>query len=313
MTSNEMHLDLFTTGAVLTPEIERFCKAVVTNVRLDIPGMLVYGNQRVGKTYACKYLCAVLPAILERPTPTYLWRMPGIAAKSAREFYQERLQQSHCPGVIHRDAAVLKKRLYDHISGAVLEQGADRAVVVIDEAQNLYQDEYNQLIHIHNELEYRRVRPFFILIGQPELRDAPGMWRSLKAHQILGRFMSAKHEFRGITPSQVTEVLKEFDHHEPGGDAPNVRVVFEEDYADGWQLQQLSGVIEEGISIIARKHNIQEQIFIPLQYLRSMTLALLYHARDSGISPRQLSVKHVVEAATTTDFVNVFADYVGER
>jgi len=185
--------------------------------------------------------------------------------------------------------------------------------VVIDEAQNLHQDEYNHLIHIHNELEARKIRPFFILIGQPELRDAPTLWRSMKAHQVLGRFMSAKHEFCGIVPAQIREILKGFDHHEEGTEPPNIRMIFEDDYANGWRLEQLANVIEEGISIIAKKHNIQEQVFIPLQYLRSMTLALLYQAQSNAISPSKLSLTQVIEAATATEFVNVFVDYVGER
>lgn len=310
---NHLALDLLGTVTVWTPEIEKLCRVVATHTKFDLPGMLVYGTQRVGKSWSTRYLKSTMPVVLGYPTYCLLWKIPQTSSRSSREFYQERLMQSGVPGITHRDAAVLKKRLFDHIAGASSEQGAYRVIVIIDEAQNLQSDCYGHLIHIFNELEERRLRPFFLLVGQPELREASRQWRAMKAHQIIGRFMSVTHEFKGIQLSDLGEVLDGFDDQVPDTEPPNIRLVFEKDYADGWRLRNIAPLIADGINLIANKHNVQEKIYLPLQYLRSMTLYLLYQARDGGFSPSSLSVKHVVEAAQITNFVSLFADYVKDN
>lgn len=306
-------LDLFGTVTVWTPEIGKLCQVVATHTKFDLPGMLVYGTQRVGKSWSARYLKATMPAVLGYPTYCLLWKIPHSSSRSSREFYQERLMQSGVPGITHRDAAVLKKRLFDHVAGASSERGAYRVIVIIDEAQNLQPECYGHLIHIFNELEDRRLRPFFLLVGQPELREAARQWRAAKAHQIVGRFMSVTHEFRGIQLNDIGEVLDGFDDQVPDTEPPNVRLVFAKAYADGWRLRNLAPLIADGINLIANQHNVQDKVYVPLQYLRSMVLYLLYQARDGGFSPSSLSIKYVVEAAQVTNFASLFGDYVGDK
>ena len=80
---------------VWTPEIETLAGAVCANLRMDLPGMAVYGFQRTGKTTACNYLLQVLSDTVGVPLGMVTWRIPGSTSTEVN-FLKERLLQSGC-------------------------------------------------------------------------------------------------------------------------------------------------------------------------------------------------------------------------
>lgn len=204
----------------MDPVIERLGKTVAGWLRMDSPGAMVSGKPRLGKSAACRYLAQTLPSIIAAPVAVVIWSIPDNRAMRERDFIQERMLQSGCVAVAHRDIAVLRSRLYDRLAHLAAEASSKRVVIIIDEAQHLSADHYGYLIHCANELLDRRVRPFFLLVGQPELEDMARRWNENMLQQVHGRFHTHEFIFTGIARSELAEVLAQMDERLAGTAEP---------------------------------------------------------------------------------------------
>lgn len=301
--------DLLGDEAVWTPEIEVLGKAIANRIRMDQPGMSIDGPQRNGKSWACAYVSQVLPTVLGAPVASVLWTIPGEHCRSEREFHQQRMHQSGCPAMAHRDLEVLRTRLYDHLVQTAHGAGSRRLVIFVDEAQNLLPANYNYLIHCFNELERRRVRPFFALVGQPELRDVRKQWVAVDGHQVIGRFLAHRHEYRGIAVADLEVVLGSFDEA-PGEEGTSaIRRALPEAYARGWRVASLASLLAEAFQLVVREQNIKQEVRIPMQYLRGMLLAMLYWLIESKCPPERVGLGTAVDCVKATDIGGVLQYY----
>ncbi|CAJ0822666.1 ATP-binding protein [Ralstonia flaminis] len=301
--------DALADAIVWTPAIERMVRVVAKWVRLDTPGGVVFGKQRIGKSSACAYLGEVLQSAIGYPVATLNWTMPMNDSTREREFTQERMQQSGCIAVTHRDVAVLRGRLYDHIEQLADSVCARRVVVIIDEAQVLAQQHYGYLIHCFNELVHRQLRPFFLLVGQPELDTVNRYWNESKRHQIVGRFHVHQHHFRAVAVSEFDAVLAELDRpvsaDGPSPSALHLPVA----YAAGWRLADMAPVLRDALTLAKSQHNLTEDIYMPMQYLRSTVLAFLYREAEGRLDPREASPTLMLRCLRDAGFLGVIAYY----
>ncbi len=297
---------------VWTPEIDRMAQQVSRWIRIDQPGGVVYGAQRNGKSRACSYLVGMLSALLDYELAVLHWTIPdqAEAKKNEREFVQEMLQQSGCLRVSSRDLAVLRRRCYTHLAELVEATGSKRIVIIIDEAQNLGKLQYSYLIHAFNSLEQLGIQPFFLLVGQPELRNHFKDWSEGKGMQVLGRFFAREHVYRGIALDEIRLVLQAFDMPVEGEVSSVFSRVFPQAYKAGWRLEQLTPCFDEALALIMRKHNITSGLRLPMQYFRSAILSVLNQALDDGIAPETLTSAHVVQGLEDAGFLRVLGFYV---
>lgn len=297
---------------VWTPEIDRLAQQVAKWIRIDQPGGTVYGAQRNGKSRACSYLAGTLGSVLGYEVAVLHWTIPEqIESKQTeREFVQEQLQQSNCPRVGGRDLAVLRRRCHAHLVELAHAFGSRRLVILIDEAQNLSRKQYGYLIHTFNSLEQLGVHPFFLLVGQPELRNTPKDWAEANGMQVLGRFFAREHLYRGVDVAEITLVLQAFDVPVADDTVSVFARAFPAAYAAGWSLEKLGQPFEEAMAMIMRRHNISKGLRLPMQYLRSTLLEVLHQALDDGKAAEILSAVDVMRALETSGFLRVLAYYV---
>jgi type II secretory pathway predicted ATPase ExeA len=302
--------DLLDDGAVWTPEIERLLQAVAEQIRLDQPGMIVSGPQRSGKSRACDYLIAVLSETLGYPVAAVQWTIPCESSKTTRLFFQERMLQSGSNAIQHRDLAVIRNRFFNHLAELTTTGGAKRLVIVIDEAQNLDRAEYSLLVFIFNELERRRLRPFVLLIGQPELNGIADQWMAAGAQQMVGRFSTRNHEYRGIRLDDLEQVLEGFDDESDGVETCASYRTSPSAFADGWRLTSLGPLMRDAIRQVAAAQNVQEEVYLPMQYLRSCLLAILYRIFQSRQRPESFSSADAIACVRSSNFASVLQYYV---
>ncbi|MGN8063420.1 ATP-binding protein [Ralstonia sp. 22111] len=294
---------------VWTPAIERLGKQVGWWVRMDSPGGIVYGKPRTGKSAACSYLAATLQTIIGCQVIVVIWRIQGDALPRERDFVQERLQQSGCAAVMHRDIAVLRTRLYDHIARLAAEGCAKRTIIIVDDAQQLAHDHYSYLVHCFDELVQRQLRPFFLLVGQPELKDIAHYWSENQLHQIVGRFYVHQFAFKGVAVSDISEVLEQFDQPTMPGRPSVPASILAGAYAEGWRLHMLAPLFGEALAAVSRQHNLSEEILIPMQYLRSTVLAFLSRVLEQRIDPHAASAALVMKCLRDAGFLGVIGYY----
>ena len=302
-------VDLLGDDSIWTPEIERLAESIRTHLRLGFRGMAVDGQQRCGKTSACQFLLWTFSDTIGYPIATFLWSIPEFAS-TERDFVQERLRDSGCQAVSHRDSAVLRGRLYDHLTEAAAAKGTRKVVVIVDEAHLLTRQQYHYLHHADNNLRMRKVRPFFVLVGQPELRDMPSSWMQSNGFQVVGRFFARQHTYKGIALVDLPTIVEGFD--EPAGDATQATyaAAVPAAYAAGWRLSHISKALVETIAAIAAKHNITTGIRVPMENLRAMLLSVLYQVIDGKVDPRQLTRKMLANAVRESGFLAVMDYYI---
>lgn len=305
-TRQQGDIDLLGNDAVWTPEIERLVAAVCLQLRLGFPGMAVFGQQRCGKTLACEYLRDAMSAAVGIPVRTFLWTIPE-ASKTERDFIQQRLQDSQCGAVVHRDIAVLRARWYDHIAEATTMDGTRKAAIIIDEAQNLTRQQYHYLTHCDNQLRARSIKPFFILVGQPELSNTTTSWKDANGFQVVGRFFTREHRYLGIALADVCEVIKGFDD---GDSLRSIGEVLPDAVSQGWRLSEVGPLLVDGLTYLGTKHNIPSGLRVPMQYLRAMLLSILWQMVDRKVDPRAITQAMVARAIIESGFPSVMTFYV---
>lgn len=301
-------LELLGTSPIWTPEIEELAGVLCANIRLDFPGMAVFGQQRTGKSSACEFLIKILVSAVGAPLAMFQWNIAD-ADCTERSFTQDVMLQSGCHAIASRDIAVLRNRFYDHIAQVSQELGARRVVVVIDEAQNLRRNCFAYLIKIDNELNRRRLKPFFLLVGQPELARMASAWLQADGHQVLGRFLGRQHPFRGILLSDIGPVLEQFSASSM--EEGRLDAVFPSDLKSGWRLSDWTSALQEAFGICAAKQSIPDgQLRVPMQYLRAVVLAMLYEALDERLELRSSSTVNCLRGIRYSGFESVLSYYV---
>lgn len=297
---------------VWTPEIEKLNRFIIESVRMQARGCAVMGQQCNGKSFATRYLASLLPTSLGYKTAVVRWSIsaPGQGAKrTERSFLQERMIQSGCTSIAHRDVAVLWHRLHTHLAELAVASGSRSIVIMVDEAQNLSYEEYNRMIHCFNSLEDLRVKPFFMLVGQPELANASTTWKETNGMQVIGRFFTRTYWFRGIAPEDIAVVLQCFD--EPGKDGVCVSAqLMPQRLGTDWHMGHWGPQFKEAMQTLMIAHNIVKGLRLPMQMLRSALLLLLDRAIAKKMDPRRLSSSMVLAALEDTGFTSSLVYYV---
>ncbi|WP_109477290.1 ATP-binding protein [Paraburkholderia sp. C35] len=296
-------------GIFWTPEIERLGRQVAHWVRIDVPGATAYGKMRVGKSSALTYLSETLPSLIGYPVEVVVWEIPQNAGESPREFLQSRMNDSGYPAISHRDIEVLKNRFFQHLEQRCQEKGARRLVVIVDEAQHAKKHHLGCLVEYFNKLTKKGIKPFFLLMGQPELGGAikwEGVGRDM---QIIGRFRVSQYHFRGIALGDLEEVLYEFDRPGPDGPPASLTAYLPQAYANGWRIADLAPSLREALELVMKQHNVQEDIRVPMQYLRSTVGAYLHHAADTGENPGFPSSAALIKCLKESGFLSVLSYY----
>lgn len=302
-------VDLLGDTPILTPEIARLSASICAQVRMGFPGMAVDGQQRCGKTFACEYLRDTLSDALGYPMATVMWTIPE-ACKTERDFVQERLRDSGCHAVTHRDIAVLRNRLFDHIADLAAQVGSRKAGIIVDEAHNLTREQFQYLTHCDNALRLRKLKPFFVLVGQPELRSTTSSWVQSSGYQVVGRFFARQHTYRGIALADVLEVVKGFDEPEEEEGVATYAKALPEAYASGWRLCLVAALLVDAIAAIAAKHNITSGVRVPMQSLRAMLLSILWRYIETKANPANFDIKAAIAAVMESGFPSVMEYYV---
>lgn len=297
---------------VWTPEIERLNHFIIESLRMQSRGCAVMGQQCNGKSFATRYLMSLLPDSLGHTVAVVRWsiRAPGErSSRTERTFLQERMIQSGCTAVAHRDLAVLWRRLVAHLTELAIAAGSRWIVIMVDEAQNLSFEEYNRLIHCFNCLEDLKVKPFFMLAGQPELANATASWKETNGMQVIGRFFTRSYWFRGISLEDVGLVLDAFDEPGRAGGRLGAELMPQVAGTD-WTMAAWAPQYQEALQTLMLKHQIAGGLRLPMQMLRSSLLLVLDRAIASKLDPRTISTATVLQALQDTGFTSTLAYYV---
>lgn len=282
----------FTQKPCFTPEIEATARQLAYWQTLDRPGAMFPGLNRVGKTFACRYVAGAIKSILGGSTIAFLWPLKK-TDKNDVAFLQRRIQDIGGRDYNHNKAGELSKRLVTHLVGRAQASNCSRILLLLDEAQVVTESQFSIVCDIQETLAERHA-VFTALFGQPELTTLAESFKQRDVKNLVSRYMKLTHQMRGIAPSDFSTVLQ---HLDKATGSSVVERHFPELYARGWRLEEIGLPLKGAVEAMRTLHRIDKPVRLPMEDLRGAVNALLYQmAATTDKDPVKLVRKSVLSA-----------------
>ena len=196
---------------VATPAIEAFHDLILRCLRYRIPGALIYGPSRTGKTRAIEYLHLLLAETQPKIT-TYHAQAEHKPRHAEGPFFANLLEAVGYPEPDKGSNATKRMRLVNKMKEACSRNGAGTVLLFCDEAQRYDESEYEWLRDVHDHLDRLQIRLYTFLVGQQELLAVKTAFQKARKTQIVARLMVEELPYFGIRNAQdVATCLHGYD------------------------------------------------------------------------------------------------------
>jgi len=268
---------------IVTNEINSLYDKVIQWVGNRIPGAVIVGRSRLGKTKSIDYLRLNLPDDLGDLFPIYhiCCRYHKLANENA--FFENLLDNVKHNLSTSGKANYKRKRLTNFSLERAETSGHSKLLLFMDDAQNLHDADYAWLMDINNELDRCGVSMTVLLVGPKELLNHRSGYFTTNEAQIIGRFMVQEYQFRGITTLEdLRTCLIGYDSDSEHPDKSGwsyTRYYFPESFANGYRLEEHSKDLYD--LFFELKKETSKEIEIPMQYFTaSVDTALRIYGYD---------------------------------
>ena len=165
---------------------------------IDIPGAIIYGHPRVGKTTAITYLANSLGKFYGDDIPVIRWDITD-HVPTEKQFYSSFMHTLGLPLPSFRDTAlVLKTRIINTLLVLGAETKYKMIILLIDEASLLNVKDFVWLMDLYNSLVHHDILLMTFMFGTYALKVMKESLKYRGESQIIGRFMSKEYVFKGI-------------------------------------------------------------------------------------------------------------------
>ncbi len=281
MNTNNSHPILQDHAVLVTRPLEEFINIIIEWLENLIPGGVIWGYQRVGKTRAIRYLMNNSLKIFGKQMPMALlstWD-PTFSALTENRFFGEVLRALGHAIPDSGTAAAKRQRIISLVVDKAQECNEHRFLLLIDEAQWLHTSQLNYLMDLHNQLAIQDIRLITILLGQPELMDRKQEIRNKKLRHLMGRFMTLTHQFEGVTGrSDFRTLLRSLDvlsEYPEGSEQSFTEYFIPLAFQSGWRLEAHSDQIWDVFEEVCRHRNVSYCKEWPMQGLIALLRYLL--------------------------------------
>lgn len=273
------------TTALPTRPIEELVNAIRGWLDYLLPGALVWGRVRAGKSEAISYICGNARELLGGNIPTFRYSCAYSQESTTTEgrFFETLLVALGYELAEFGRVETKKLRTIEFLVEQAKDRGEDRIVLFVDEAQWLGDMLYRYLMILHNELNNRGVRLITILVGQPELLEVKKGYRSAGKGHVMGRFMTCTHHFQGVVgEADLGRLLSALDNGEefPVGSGWSYTAFFApRAFEAGFHLEPHAALIWRAIQQVLNKEGLPEAREITMQAVAALLRALLCNLR----------------------------------
>lgn len=184
---------------IQTRELMRIEKEIIGWITVDVPGGIVVGYSRTGKSTAITFLQERLKRIYGDKIPIIRLDVIEEDTPTDRKFYAKLLMAIGCEVPKRSETALtLRTRIINLLTVFARESEYNMIILLVDEASELNVKDFKWLMSLYNELMSRDVVLSTFMFGTYKLRGMKELFRSMGETQIVGRFMTKEHIFRGI-------------------------------------------------------------------------------------------------------------------
>ncbi|SCU77855.1 conserved hypothetical protein [Cupriavidus necator] len=238
--------------AIYTPTIAQFGTSIQRWAADRLPGGLITGYARTGKTTAVLHWAATLLRETEGPTLPVLTLSALDRSTSPNLFWAHFLRSTGLAPWKSGDRLIRFDRAVAGLCRRALENPSRYLVLIIDEANNLNALHWQQLKDLQNELDANATRLTVISVGTHELGEARSTLTLAGDSHLTARFMVQQCAFRGLVDvDELRFVLEGYDQHSrwPAPDGPTYTEYFApRDYAAGFRLADYTCAIWQAMA-----------------------------------------------------------------
>jgi hypothetical protein len=261
-----------------TPAIDAIATRVAKQIRLRSPGVLLYGYPRFGKTRGIEFVIDYIQS--QSPGAVCInFRCETHKSGSEDSFFAALLLAAQHADPLSGKIARKRVRLIEFISVRCEKAGVDWVVFFADEAQKLWNIEYEWLRDVYDLLEKRGIRMIPFLVGQPQLLQQKSALRLAHETQIILRFMVTEIRFQGLDSVQAfATCLHAYDTTAyPAGSAwTYTRFFFPHAFDAGLRLAKYAGPFWRAFQHAHRLAGLPQPMEIPMEYFaRAVEAALI--------------------------------------
>ncbi|WP_029918481.1 ATP-binding protein [Pelobacter seleniigenes] len=254
---------------LLTPAINGLLNTLKIWLEGRLPGGLIYGVPRVGKTRAIRYLIRENELYSEF-VPYISVTMRKIEPSTPRAFWAHLASQLKYP-IEKGTTQNLWERVYLKLTETALNDNKDGLVLFINDAQKLTEHQYELLHDLHNILDDQNIYACFVLVGQTQLLNIRNGFKAVGMSEIVGRFMSVDYCMRGITNlEELSFVLEGYDENSEfpkESKCSYSQYFFPEIYQCGWRLANEASILWQAFERVHQESRMACKLEIPLQYV----------------------------------------------
>lgn len=275
-------------------------------VSMNECGAIIYGESRVGKTRAIRYISTHLQEKYSLQLPIYTFTATDHVS-TQKTFYASLLA-----AIGHEDphkgtAVQMCQRLVNRIIVNALDTKYRRAVLFIDEAYLLSDKEYLWLIDIYNQLNLQDILLTVFLFGTKELKQQKSEYIASGKKQIVHRFMVQEFEFLGITNQKdaaicLASIDKPIRIPSCKNDIILSELFFPLAYKDGNRLSKYAEDLWEAFELVKREHNIPSGQIL-MKYFMDAVIYCLKHYGTYGKDIYQPTIEEWKESIISSGFV----------
>lgn len=272
-----------------TKEISDLYDEVSNWISNRAQGGIIYGRPRLGKTRAIACLIQYLKYEFGDDLPVFTALWAHQLKPSENRFYSELLKHIGYSAYSQGKAEVKKDRLIKYLIHKATNCVYRKIILFIDEAHMLFEQDYNWLMDIYNQLDRHSINFTVILVGQKELLFQKDSFIRAKRMQLVGRFMVQQYKFSGIKSIEDLKIcLQGYDtlcEYPVGSGFSYTRYFFPEAFDEGNRLSDNADIIFNQFEELKSKNNIKSTLEIPMQFI-SLTIEIClkkYGANGKGI------------------------------
>lgn len=254
---------------IITPEILKLQEAMMKWISAGIPGAIIYGRPRIGKTRAILYIAHKLKEKYGPELPIFVHNSTDHISRD-KYFYSEMLKTVHHPEYDKGTVSALKERLINAFISYASCTKSKKIILFIDEAYNFTEKDFKWLMDVYNNLNLRDIHMTVFLVGSEELLARKQALIMAKQHQIVGRFMVSESQFHGMkNVSDMSICLYNFDKEIQIFDNRLIltELYFPDAYKEGKKLTDCSNDLWDSFNEIKKENSIIEDAEIPMMYL----------------------------------------------
>lgn len=184
-----------------TPAIEAFYLLIERTLRFRSPGAIVFGRARFGKSRAIEFLAQ---SLVQGKNPAPVLRVSCQRKKTPSElaFFANLLSAASHKASSGGTTTAMRHRLNNRLREIADRSNANRIILFADDAQRLFEIEYEWLQEVHDELRRHGIALVTFLVGTPLLRGQKSLFQSQGLDQLVARFMVDELPFRGLLSAQ---------------------------------------------------------------------------------------------------------------